>query len=72
MSNKSELRYQCVDCGENFRVKLKIPERLWREIAVEDLNVILCGGCIIKRVEGIAISGELRVQLADLRRFYSL
>ena len=49
---------------KDIGLDLMLPKELWLEISMEDENEMLCGSCIMKRVEGIGKFGvyELRVK----------
>ena len=42
----------CQYCGKKYKVDLMIPNKLWKKIYPnKDGSGLLCGECIIKRVE---------------------
>lgn len=53
---------KCQSCGEQYKVDLVVPDALWEEIKPEGKAVgagMLCGRCIMDRVEGLDEYGAL-------------
>ncbi len=52
----------CHGCGKRYRVDLMIPDRLWEKIKPSGKPVgtgLLCGRCIMDRIEAIGEFGCL-------------
>ena len=52
----------CQSCGFKYKVDLLIPDRLWQLIKPENENSkegLLCGSCIMKRIEEIEDQNNL-------------
>lgn len=43
----------CQNCGQRYRVDLRLPDELWERIHGPDN--LLCGMCIMKRIERIGV-----------------
>ena len=44
----------CHECGRHYRVDVNVPDDLWRTIGMTERAGLLCGPCILARVEEIA------------------
>jgi hypothetical protein len=54
----------CQDCGNNFKVDFLIGDDLWEKIKPAHKPVgggLLCGQCILKRIECIGEYGAFRL-----------
>jgi hypothetical protein len=47
---------RCGACGDRYRVDLNIPDELWREVGMPEHSGLLCGRCIMTRLEELAVS----------------
>jgi hypothetical protein len=48
---------KCQDCGVSYQVDILIPDELWKELTGKsDGSGLLCGGCIISRIEALGYS----------------
>ena len=57
----------CQDCGTEYRIDLIIPDKYWKVIRpkiIEDAG-LLCGLCIMKRLELVSTYGYLHVREDD-------
>ena len=44
----------CHGCGDRYRVDLNIPDDLWAAIGMPTPGGLLCGVCIMRRLEKLA------------------
>lgn len=59
----------CQGCERSYRIDLVVPDDLWERIKPEGKAVgagLLCGRCIMDRVEALGQYGVLRVTEAAL------
>jgi hypothetical protein len=59
----------CQNCGEPYKVDLLIPDQLWDRIRPDGKDAgagLLCGPCIMRRVEDIDEYGALDARAAAL------
>jgi len=61
----------CQSCGKKYKVDLLVPDSLWKEIKPNgkpDEGGLLCGSCIMKRIEKLGNFGVLEaISLSDQR-----
>lgn len=50
----SEEGCPCRDCGHRYRVDLGVPDDPWARIGMPDHGGLLCGACLMRRVERLA------------------
>lgn len=48
----------CKDCGNKYRLDLNVPNYIWEEIKPAN-NGLLCGSCIMKRMETVFNLGAI-------------
>ena len=41
----------CQSCGKQYKVDLLIPNKLWKKIINNSDNGLLCGCCIMRKIE---------------------
>lgn len=54
----------CQSCGSKYNIDLSIPNRLWEKITPSKNNPeggLLCGSCIMSKLEGLELIGVLHV-----------
>jgi len=58
----------CQECGHRYRVDIDLPDVLWdriRPAGKEPGAGMLCGACIVQRIEGLGEYGVLRIIAAE-------
>jgi|SRR5688500_590992 len=45
---------QCCECGRRYRIDLNVPDEVWSQIGMPAHAGLLCGSCIIGRMEILA------------------
>lgn len=50
----TDLGCLCRDCGHRYRVDLGVPDDVWARIGMPAGGGLLCGSCLMRRVERLA------------------
>lgn len=56
----------CHECKTPYYIDLNIPDELWQRIGMPEHSGLLCGICIMKRLESFKQYGYLLVDEGDV------
>lgn len=52
----------CKNCGCSYKVDLILPDGLWFKISDDSSSGLLCGKCIMEKIEKLDKHGSLKVE----------
>jgi len=60
----SVMACKCQGCGRLYKLDVSVPDKIWskiRPVGSEEGAGLLCGGCILERLESLVGYGAWRV-----------
>ena len=57
---------KCQKCGKQYKIDLMISDNLWNQVKLKEKSGLLCGSCIMSRLEGIRNLGYIAFKLKKI------